>query len=81
MRVNPLAFSGKLIIVNGLTASSREITRKGLQINAHARFCSGESFGELKFFLSILMGYRVCMRKGVRWETRMRDMQVLSFNS
>lgn len=27
MRVNPLAFLGKLIIVNGLTASLREIMR------------------------------------------------------
>ena len=65
MRVNLLAFLGKLIIVNGLTASLREITRKGLEINAHARFCFGESFGELKFFLSILMGYRICLREEV----------------
>ena len=50
MRVNLLAFSGKLIIVNGLMASLIGIARKGLEINAHARFCSGEIFGELEFF-------------------------------
>ena len=77
MRVNPLAFSGKLIIVNGLTASSREITRKGLQINAHTRFCSGKSFWKLKIFLFVLVGYRVFLMKGVRWETRVRDIQIM----